>query len=1256
MSVIHKILILICSVIVLNSCGGGGSVSVLPTSDAFDDSDLNFNPKMDILWVVDPSKSMYEEVEKVRSNIQAFITDFITNGYEYRMGVISTSAWSEEAYLANPSLTYLREGSEPLFARLHKGECVDYPNVDDDLAILDHLNSSSLGQFITNFQTNFDVYGVKLGTSGCGLVGPPFGDFSPVPNNIFAESAYDLYRGAISDYINDERPLQSIRAFLDYDKNHAPTRFVRDDAFLAIIIITDEQDASRDSLNPESSYNRAVDANAHSAQDYIDFIENDIKPSGQFAIYSIVDMNISDNIARTAATLSGGVAFDINANTEEYVTNLNSIKDQILVSATAYPLQCPAVENSITVELVKAGGVEISVPKATGVSGGWIYNSLAVTLEFTADYLPAKGDLINVNYTPTGFTCGYGVNQPRLVIDNAEISEGASSGTLVGTVSLINADGTGGVFHLDGDTSTGNAFSLDANTGALTRSATGSIDTEVKANEQVTVRIVLPDATEYDRAFTIRILDVPDSAPVAHSDEYVVSESIVDGSGDVNVIGNVSYNDKGLDSSEAHTFDVVPASHTGTGGILGSLSFNPDGTFLFKVNAASLMLGAGDSYVRTFQYTITDETPTTSAPATVTITVTGENQPPVLSTVIGNRTVAFDNTVVSIPFVAGDLSASGTGAGALANIIAAGGAGFQTSASAGQAHWIEMPFPTVSPFFEVQDFVIDVTSGHSLGNAVLQVLAEDDRVLTREVLPVDESGTSLTIPLASEVIASKVKIIRPNGSMNPAGHNYIDVNRIQVRGIEAVVTSIDLDLHFTDPDGEALTYYATDIYGEGPAPAWVWISGNELRFIPPPGTTNQAVGVLAQDPSGAAAFTTFTITRTGSGTYINKSPLSLLTLSDEDRGGVSLMRFGGTGGGNNVVHIEIDNFIFKPYITLNGGYYDITTDPEQTVHITGDVYGSEVHNGWNSNPVHTDDKYPLSSYSYCNNTIFTGQYGKIIPCINANRSYGEIYSGYFVPAKTGVYKFRTRLIDNTIMLRMAPTEYLEDAIDVFLANWQDTALEAVLQSLAPGIGSPESRNSEFAGQGTGGSFTNYQALGYDTSLFFDMDSITQSRRDGYVHLRQGNVYAFEMRFGEGGGGVHFEFEYNYKEPSCDPTNSDMNNEGQGPCWDGWKALDASVVVPERGSSAYDPQVIGGLGGVSYNASRLFYDPESDALVYSARLVNADGTLYTLGASGTGQLSDIGLTISAQNGILSGTLTNFTTHRPRIIFTATERDV
>ncbi|WP_139313717.1 Ig-like domain-containing protein, partial [Salinicola sp. MH3R3-1] len=86
------------------------------------------------------------------------------------------------------------------------------------------------------------------------------------------------------------------------------------------------------------------------------------------------------------------------------------------------------------------------------------------------------------------------------------------------------------------------------------------------------------------------------------------------------------------------------ALDTGVGQGNGSLSFQADGSYTFTPGADFDSLAAGESREVTFSYTATDNDGGVSAPKTVTITVTGTNDAPV---VVADTQTTGENTVLS---------------------------------------------------------------------------------------------------------------------------------------------------------------------------------------------------------------------------------------------------------------------------------------------------------------------------------------------------------------------------------------------------------------------------------------------------------------------------------------------------------------------------------------------------------------------------------------------------------------------------------
>ncbi len=1341
--------IFLASAFILNiSCGGGGgSISTIQTTDAFDDSALDFNPKIDILWVVDPSRSMKSEIETVQNNIQEFIGEFITKGYDYQMGVISTAAWSHLVYQRD-GLSYLDGGAaggteRALFARLHRGDCTAFPPAVEQPSILSPGTASDIGTFINKFKRNFDVYGIAADTSGCGI--DYITDYAAVPGNLF-ENNTQTDRTDLALYIGDERPLQSVETFLELDKSASP-RFARPGAYLAVIIISDELDGSRNNLTPSLTFapnqpGVAIPGN-HTAQQYIDYIREEIKAGdpNKFGIYSFVDLTLDGiNIAREAA--GPGNTFDINANREAYIQNLNQIRADILTNATTYALKKEPIVSTISVQLLRSNGTVLEVPASTGPGvPGWVYEAnigdFGSIAFIGSDYIPGFRDGIIIDYTPRFLSSGQ-IEAPFLRLSNARIPENSVNGTPLGTVTLVNRNlAPTDVVSYSLVSNPVGSFTIDSSNGQIVVADSLLLNTEQLTNHQLVVSLTVTtaDATvlNYERTFIVSILDLPDTPPVANPFTIEVSEASALANGDIIVTGNSSLFVSGVDGSEVHTYAVTAGPNSLPAPDLpatafGTLSPNTNGTFTYTINRSDLdLIINGPNFQLTFEYTVTGTNtvagsattygnPETSS-ALVNILITPTNTAPryltIENPINGGMSVTPSTEGIQfglIPLQEADVTVSGIVSGSVASLIGAGSANLITASNASGYHEVAIAFPD-DKLYEVSCVRIYRTGSSSLENAIYQIQTGglNPIPITREVFPVGTTGNSnrpkptnaqaecdvlsasyFTIYTDRNYIGGSLRLLRPFGAKNRQNETDLRLSKIEVYGTEARTTNIDLLDHFRDEDialdgndkqingdGDTLTFYVTDAFGEGPAPGWANIpnnltGGTQLQLLPS-SSVNDVLGILAVDSSGFEAFTTIQVIGSGGGSVANAPPISLLKLDDTKRGGLSMRRWGGIGttvpalclplasGDDNIVgHIEIDNFLENPFSSTSN-YYDILdtiSNPEQAIHnANGDVYSGETENGWCSIPVHEDNKYPTASSTFCGNSLFNNanNIGKIIPCLNSARSYGEVYSGYFVPAVTGVYKFRTRVVDNTVLLRIAPTEYAEDTTRIFLANWQDARVETILRSLidfpTEDLGSTAARNSEFAGSGTGTSLTNYRAIPYDTNIFYDLNGIPNANNynnnytKGYMFMTQGNVYAFEMRFGEGGGGVFFEFQFDRR---------DLN----GSVWDGWKPMDASVVVPDRGvSTAHTPFVIPitGLDQVVLEARDLFYDAELDLLEYSARLVNADGSVYS-----TGQIIEIGLSIGLLNGSLSGTLTpEFlalpTAERPRIVFRATERN-
>jgi hypothetical protein len=339
--------------IVLVGCGNNDpSLSLSSDSNEFyqDVESKALNSKIDILWVVDNSGSMDTSQVNVANNFQSFINDFQNKGYDYRIAVTTTEAY-RALYGGSPSqFSKFRDGTN---ATSHSGVFIIEPDTPD----------------LTNvFMTN-----ILQGTSGSG----------------------------------NERAFQSITAALDEPLNAG---FLRPDAFLSVVIVSDEDDFSADTQSWITSYS---DSRLHSVQRYVDYLDTvkDVQPGVQS--YSVSAVAIFDEACRDELNLSwtgrligqrygelvdatGGVKGSLCG---DFASTLATVAENVLTLATQFYLTRVPIESSI---VVKLNGVV--VPKSEGnANGGWKYLSETNSIQFTGDYIPQAGAKINVDFDPVAF-------------------------------------------------------------------------------------------------------------------------------------------------------------------------------------------------------------------------------------------------------------------------------------------------------------------------------------------------------------------------------------------------------------------------------------------------------------------------------------------------------------------------------------------------------------------------------------------------------------------------------------------------------------------------------------------------------------------------------------------------------------------------------------------------------------------------------------------------------------------------------------
>lgn len=354
------VMFLISYMFALTSCADkGADISILSSTDTFFQANA-VNNKLDILWMMDSSGSMAEEQANLADNFNAFISDFVTKGYDYNITVAGTDAWTYE---------YNQGASNQKLVRFRDGDIYTATTSDNSGTYLINMLTSNI---IDTFKKN-----IKVGTYGSG----------------------------------DERAFDSIRQSLISPVNTG-YNFRRNDAFLAVIIVSDEEDFSRNSATQDGCNGNprpvgCQDQNLRPISDYTSFLDTYTSSEPTDRKYSVSAIGIFDSACLAANPSSDdhmGIRYAALANETNGVLgsicdtnfsqNLNDIQNRISELSTQFRLSRTPIESSIVVII---NGVNI----AQNSANGWTYNSTNNSILFHGSAIPAQGAAVNVTFDPT---------------------------------------------------------------------------------------------------------------------------------------------------------------------------------------------------------------------------------------------------------------------------------------------------------------------------------------------------------------------------------------------------------------------------------------------------------------------------------------------------------------------------------------------------------------------------------------------------------------------------------------------------------------------------------------------------------------------------------------------------------------------------------------------------------------------------------------------------------------------------------------
>ncbi len=236
----------------------------------------------------------------------------------------------------------------------------------------------------------------------------------------FTTNAYQGDQGS-----GDERAFKSIQRTLDDSQNAG---FHRSDAYLAIVILSDEDDFSGDNriegswigqmpgetnaqyaarYVPDHSYSAPTLDTVDSYVSYLDTITNSTASDRHYNVSSIA---VLDNTCLTSHKAAGSPDSIIG---QRYIDLANKTKGSLgslcdtNFSATLTNIQEKILELSSQFRLTRTPRVETisvvvdNVKVSQDANNGWTYDSTANSIVFHGSAIPSEGASISINFDPT---------------------------------------------------------------------------------------------------------------------------------------------------------------------------------------------------------------------------------------------------------------------------------------------------------------------------------------------------------------------------------------------------------------------------------------------------------------------------------------------------------------------------------------------------------------------------------------------------------------------------------------------------------------------------------------------------------------------------------------------------------------------------------------------------------------------------------------------------------------------------------------
>lgn len=336
----------------------GGSGGEVPSNLLLADesSTLTIQNKVDILWVVDSSGSMSEEQNYLGTNFGSFITQLAASNADFQTGITTTDICSD----TNPAQVPLAERYCPTLD--------DAPSARLRGSLVGNNGKKVLKPSTSDLVARFKNY-ANVGTNGSGF----------------------------------EHGLKAAEMAVTKSLAGQNEGLVRNDAFLAVIVVSDEEDDGIGLGITDAYFGRNYVAEGLTSVHYTDShlisYLNGVKGSGNFSVSTITGTrNANGSMCSSAhsqpqeegtqyiaaANKTGGIVQSICDT--NWSNSLANIGQDIAAQSAQVALAHTPYSGTLKVYV---NGVE---------NFDWTYNSGNNSVKFTAGHIPASGSTVSTKY------------------------------------------------------------------------------------------------------------------------------------------------------------------------------------------------------------------------------------------------------------------------------------------------------------------------------------------------------------------------------------------------------------------------------------------------------------------------------------------------------------------------------------------------------------------------------------------------------------------------------------------------------------------------------------------------------------------------------------------------------------------------------------------------------------------------------------------------------------------------------------------